>query len=370
MRHTSWTPDEDAPFDPLGPEGRTRSGSRHATLVGIGTGIFAGLLVAAGAVWVTQGSFAFGVSEPRVVERPTRDLALAAAGTTVTEIALVVSSGALELEPNRIYLTSLSIEGAPFATAGTAQQASASANMAPPNLAAQIARAVPLPQANPLPNRSPQLAAVDGIRALQQLDQGGAPLPLRNPLVREQRLAYASLPDPSAPLVDTPAAPGAPAATDTPPASDGEVALPTPGSGYAVYDIKGKVVYMPNGDKLEAHSGYGELMDDPRHVAKRMVGATPPNTYSLTMRESLFHGVEAVRLNPVGTGKMYGRAGILAHTYMLGPRGDSNGCISFKDYEKFLTAFKRGDVKKIVVVTQLGNAPKEENFLMSWLKPR
>ncbi|MFG1181429.1 DUF2778 domain-containing protein [Xanthobacter versatilis] len=367
MRHKSWTSDEDATFDPLGPEGRPRSGSRHATLVGIGTGIFAGLLVAAGAVWVTQGSFAFGVSEPRVVERPVRELSLAAAGATVTEVSLIVSSGALELEPDRIYLTSLSIEGAPFATANVAQQASASA---PVNMGTPLARNVPLPLANPLPNRIPQMAAGDGIRALQQLDQGGAPLPQRNPLVREQRLAYASLPDPSAPLVDTPAAPSAPAATDTPPASDDEVALPTPGSGYAIYDIKGKVVYMPNGDKLEAHSGYGELLDDPRHVAKRMVGATPPNTYSLTMRESLFHGVEAVRLNPVGTGKMYGRAGILAHTYMLGPRGDSNGCISFKDYEKFLTAFKRGEVKKIVVVAQLANAPKEENFLMSFLKPR
>ncbi|MFG1349872.1 DUF2778 domain-containing protein [Xanthobacter autotrophicus] len=364
MRHTSWTPDEDSPFDPLGPEGRPRSGSKRATLVGIGTGIFAGLLVAAGAVWVTQGSFAFGVSEPQVVERPARALSLAAAGTTVTEVSQIISSGALELGPDRIYLTSLAIEGTPFFALPGMQQASAQATSQQ-----QLARAVPLPMANPLGNRS-QLAAGDGIRALQQMDQGGAPLPRPNPLVRELRLAYASLPDPSAPLTDTPSPIAPPAATDAPPGSEGEVALPTPGSGYALYDIKGKIVYMPNGDKLEAHSGYGELMDDPRHVAKRMVGATPPNTYSLTMRESLFHGVEAVRLNPVGTGKMFGRAGILAHTYLLGPRGDSNGCVSFKDYDKFLTAFKRGDVKKLVVVAQLENAPKEENFLMSFLKPR
>ncbi|MDI4665573.1 DUF2778 domain-containing protein [Xanthobacter autotrophicus] len=363
MRHTSWTPDEDAPFDPLGPEGRPRSGSGHATLVGIGTGIAAGLLVAAGALWVTQGSFAFGVSEPQAVERPARDLSLAAAGTTVTEISLVISSGALELEPDRIYLTSLAIEGAPFAALPGTQQASARAPTQ------QLARSVPLPMANPLGNRN-QLAAGDGIRALQQMDQSTAPLPQRNPLVREQRLAYASLPDPSAPLADTPSPVAPPAASDTPPASEGEVALPTPGSGYALYDIKGKTVYMPNGERLEAHSGYGDMFDDPRHVSKRMVGPTPPNTYSLTMRESLFHGVEAVRLNPIGTGKMYGRAGILAHTYLLGPRGDSNGCVSFKDYEKFLAAFKRGEVKKMVVVAQLDNAPKEENFLMSWLKPR
>jgi hypothetical protein len=68
---------------------------------------------------------------------------------------------------------------------------------------------------------------------------------------------------------------------------------------------------------------------------------------------------------------MYGRAGILAHPYLLGPRGDSNGCVSFKDYEKFLVAFKRGEVKKMVVVAELKHGPKkEENFLLSFLKPR
>ena len=50
---------------------------------------------------------------------------------------------------------------------------------------------------------------------------------------------------------------------------------------------------------------------------------------------------------------IYGRAGLLAHTYLLGPRGDSNGCISFKDYDRFLQAFLRGDVKRIRVVASL-----------------
>jgi hypothetical protein len=75
------------------------------------------------------------------------------------------------------------------------------------------------------------------------------------------------------------------------------------------------------------------------------------------MRESLFHGVQAVRLNPVGGGNPFGRTGLLAHTYMLGPRGDSNGCISFKDYQKFLQAFKRGDVTRLAVVTHWKDAP-------------
>ena len=36
------------------------------------------------------------------------------------------------------------------------------------------------------------------------------------------------------------------------------------------------------------------------------------------------------------------RDGMLAHTYMLGPKGESNGCVSFRDYSKFLAAFRRG----------------------------
>jgi hypothetical protein len=79
-------------------------------------------------------------------------------------------------------------------------------------------------------------------------------------------------------------------------------------------------------------------------------GATPPNVYNLTMREGLFHGVEALRLNPAGDNSMYGRDGILAHPYMLGPSGQSFGCVSFRDYEAFLRAFKRGEVNRIVVV--------------------
>jgi hypothetical protein len=142
----------------------------------------------------------------------------------------------------------------------------------------------------------------------------------------------------------------------------------------AIYDITAQVVYMPNGDRLEAHSGLGPKMDDPRHVHIRMHGATPPNTYRLTMREKLFHGVEAVRLTPVGEGNMFGRAGILAHTYMLGPNGQSNGCVSFKDYSKFLAAFKRGEVERMVVVAKLDRPPaiaravEPENKFASLLK--
>lgn len=122
------------------------------------------------------------------------------------------------------------------------------------------------------------------------------------------------------------------------------------GDRTAVYDISAKVVIMPDGRRLEAHSGLGKFMDDPRNVHLRMRGATPPNVYNLRMREALFHGVRAIRLTPVDNRKMFGRDGILAHTYMLGPRGDSNGCVSFRDYDAFLQAFLRGEVTRMVVV--------------------
>jgi hypothetical protein len=54
---------------------------------------------------------------------------------------------------------------------------------------------------------------------------------------------------------------------------------------------------------------------------------------------------------------MHGRAGILAHSYMLGPSGQSNGCVSFNDYSAFLDAFQRGDVNRLVVVEHLAEAP-------------
>jgi hypothetical protein len=127
-----------------------------------------------------------------------------------------------------------------------------------------------------------------------------------------------------------------------------------PDSRTAVYDISARAVYLPNGEKLEAHSGFGDKMDDPRHVNVRMRGATPPNVYDLTLRESLFHGVRAIRLNPVDDEKMFGRDGILAHSYMLGPNGQSNGCVSFKDYDKFLQAFLRGEVDRLIVVPDGG----------------
>ena len=49
-------------------------------------------------------------------------------------------------------------------------------------------------------------------------------------------------------------------------------------SQTAVYDIEGQVVYLPNGEKLEAHSGLGKWLDDPQYVNVKSRGPTPPNS--------------------------------------------------------------------------------------------
>jgi len=105
----------------------------------------------------------------------------------------------------------------------------------------------------------------------------------------------------------------------------------------AVYDISAHKVYLPDGSVLEAHSG-----------------STPVNIYDLKPRESLFHGVEAIRLIPVDESQVFGRSGFLAHTYMLGPNGESFGCVSFRDYDAFLQAFKEQKIKHLAVVASLG----------------
>jgi hypothetical protein len=125
----------------------------------------------------------------------------------------------------------------------------------------------------------------------------------------------------------------------------------------AIYDITAHTVYLPSGRRLEAHSGLGGFMDNPLHVHVRMRGPTPPNVYNLTLRERMFHGVRAIRLNPVDDGRMHGRAGILAHSYMLGANGQSNGCVSFGNYPEFLDAFLKGEVARLAVVERLESPP-------------
>ncbi|MEZ2329565.1 tlde1 domain-containing protein [Mesorhizobium sp. RCC_202] len=135
---------------------------------------------------------------------------------------------------------------------------------------------------------------------------------------------------------------------------------PSMGNGVAIYDISARTVYMPDGSKLEAHSGLGSMVDQPRFVNRKNVGPTPPDTYNLSLRESRFHGVEAIRLTPASGSNKYGRNGLLAHTYMLrGGRAESNGCVVFRDYQRFLAAYKKGKIKRLVVVPRLTRSPTQ-----------
>jgi hypothetical protein len=122
------------------------------------------------------------------------------------------------------------------------------------------------------------------------------------------------------------------------------------GKQTALYDITARTVYMPDGSRLEAHSGLGELMDDVRFVHVHDRGPTPPNVYELSFREKTFHGVKALRMKAVGESELFGRAGLLVHSHLMGPNGDSNGCVSIKDYDAFKKAFSDGAVKRLVVV--------------------
>eukprot|EP00913_Durusdinium_trenchii_P008225 g7722.t1 len=149
-------------------------------------------------------------------------------------------------------------------------------------------------------------------------------------------LAFAK---PDNPMRQEPSAPAAPAPK-----------WPGIGSKVAIYDITGGVVHMPNGTKLEAHSGIGSMRDNPKFTHVKMRGPTPPGTYKLSMRESLFHGVAAIRLTPVDGRAPQGRTGLLAHSYLLRVRGDSHGCVAFAEYDRFLKAFQRGEITHMVIV--------------------
>ncbi|MCJ2121934.1 DUF2778 domain-containing protein [Methylobacterium sp. J-077] len=216
----------------------------------------------------------------------------------------------------------------------------------------RTAMTVPLPIPRPpefRSSRGPDLAR-RAERRIARRESPPAPMPPREDdrsfleklfgVERTPALAYAALETRPADLV--------PQRRISPPLAPSD-ARPT--AGTAVYNIAARVVTLPNGERLEAHSGLGEGLDEPRLVNVRMRGPTPPGTYDLTEREQLFHGVRAIRLTPVGgTEAIYGRVGLLAHTFMLGPRGDSNGCVSFRDYDRFLQAFLRGEVQRLVVV--------------------
>jgi len=210
----------------------------------------------------------------------------------------------------------------------TSEADAAPAQEADSTVTASIPAAVPLP-----PMRDITIA------------DDAVPLPPASPL-RRTGPVLASL----APVETRPALTPAPAISVPPPSY---------GNRTAIYDIAARTVYLPNGERLEAHSGLGSMLDDPGSVHAKNRGATPPHTYDLTPREQLFHGVAVLRLTPSDGASVYGRVGLLAHTYMLGPRGDSNGCVSFKDYNRFLRAYRNGEITKLAVVPSLSRSSNQ-----------
>jgi Protein of unknown function (DUF2778) len=145
-----------------------------------------------------------------------------------------------------------------------------------------------------------------------------------------------------------------------------EASGPSDGQVYdlsrtAVYVIAEHLVYMPDGTRMEAHSGLGARADNPRYITAKGHGPTPPNIYKLVMRERPFHGVRALRLIPQDGSRMFGRNGILAHRYMRGGKAQSAGCVVFRNYPAFLAAFERGVVNRIIVVERIEDAPDRPN---------
>jgi hypothetical protein len=277
-------------------------------------------------------------------------------------LSLAAAAPASDATPPPVAMATASDIAPPPAAA-----APASGIALPPKRPPDLATSVPLPPVNPFfrPHIQAKHEIVLSSARQPRQQAAGAQNSAVNSPPRDNR-------NPFQKLFDALAQPSGPVLADARP-EDGRsssaptygntMSLPAADSRTAIYDIEAHVVYMPNGDRLEAHSGLGNRLDDPSHVAEKDRGATPPHTYDLELRRPLFHGVQALRLNPVDGGNIFGRTGLLAHSYMLGPNGDSNGCVSFKDYPEFLNAFLRGEITRLVVVARLGDAPPRTAFV-------
>jgi len=309
--------------------GRTIGSHVAMGVIASGAVILLGTVATVAAIWLTSTSVVTRLEAPRISFSGPGTLALASADP---RLAMAANDDAADKTFQSRWAN---------ATAGTVPRALIIADV-PAKAAAPfvVAKLEPVTAPTPLP---PSKRAIEAVSAV--------PLPLSRPTIpdiarapvvgppRQLAMIMPTLPTPVEKRV-------APQETKKP--------EPELDSKTAVYDISARTVFLPRGEKLEAHSGLYDKMDDPRYVKVRMHGPTPPNVYDLTLREEIFHGVRAIRLNPVDEAKMFGRAGILAHTYMLGPNGQSNGCVSFKNYDKFLQAFLRGEVDRLIVVPDGG----------------
>jgi hypothetical protein len=380
----------DATFDDIPLEqGRDSGGAARRLILGAVAAATVGC-IAAYALYARQGA------APLVVKAGTEALPAPAASEDPAKLfgAIIVEPewrAAIAQTEEPTTLASLGPETASPAAAPAPPPAASpgpAAGNAPPTVANLLPDAIPLPPIRDVPRiddsaplppaRPPEFVEPMPITAAPaRRPESGPTAPTDDRNIFQKLLGIGQPPGavvasrpPAPPVAPVPARPSvapAPATTVVAKPASGEgkggfaglfSAAPSLGRfGYdgqtAIYDISARTVYMPDGARLEAHSGLGAAVDNARYVSERAVGPTPPHLYELTMRESLFHGVQAIRLNPVGEGGLYGRAGLLAHPYMLGPNGDSNGCISFKDYAAFLRAYQNGRINKLAVVARL-----------------
>jgi hypothetical protein len=330
----------------------------------------------AAGIYPSAGSF-----DVAVIKRspaPVRNVLTAANSSVVVETRPVVSAPATISEmpsfsfddrfaaaaPQSVAAAPQAVAAAPQAVAPAqpARQVAALAPVAPPASASErkVAEAVPMPASRPAkPSgasvRDMAQRAKAAVMAVASNDQSEAPA--KPPTIFERLFGklHSSVSSSGSALAYASA--DVSSTSSLGPASQNIASVGT-GALYdrqtAVYDISAHVVYLPDGTKLEAHSGLGSSLDDPHSANIRMRGVTPPHLYDLKPREALFHGVAALRLTPVGgESAIYGRSGLLAHTFMLGPNGDSNGCVSFRDYNAFLTAYHNQGVRRLAVVAHL-----------------
>jgi hypothetical protein len=351
MTHTTGTLSDATFFDgPDLPRGNCRRVVPGAVVIGFGTVAAAGVIAA---------SFTI---HPNIHAKAPIAPKIAVANPYGALAGPAYSFGSAPVLSDPGYAPDLALDAEPPPPPATAPVPAAVAPLPPKKQASELATSVPLPPPPPSPQRFDR----PHIQAKYELGRPRAQHAARQDAAATAASAapdnrnifqkfFDMLQQPSGPVLAY--ARPEDGSISSVPAYNNSISLPAAESRTAVYDIEAHTVYMPNGDRLEAHSGLGNRLDDPNHVNEKGRGATPPHVYDLVLRGQLFHGVQALRLNPVGSGNMFGRTGILAHSYMLDRNGGSNGCVSFKDYPMFLQAFSRGEVKRLVVVAHLGATP-------------
>jgi hypothetical protein len=322
---------EFSPFDSLADAlSAFRWSALRRAAIGLGATAGAGATVAfvpVAAIWIV--AVGFSVHPHLSAKAPDRLQGMVQRSASLLQIAVVDHAVSAEAAPTPAPAQDMTVDAEPVLTA-TPTYILASATPILPTGVFERGNFVSLQSAMPPPATAPRAQTEPNIAAV----------------------GPAALQTEAADEVITASIPQQPLPPERP--RDGSSFLRHVDSKTAVYDIAAHTVYMPDGTRLEAHSGRGRYRDDPDAVHKKNRGPTPPNVYDLKMREARFHGVRAIRLNPVPGSTMFGRDGMLAHTYMLGSRGQSQGCVSFKKYNKFLRAFLRGEVTRMVVVPRLG----------------